>query len=135
MLHKNKIKKLVIHCSDTCDTDNLTALDIHKMHLQFGWDGIGYHKVITRQGLIENGRPEFWIGAHVKGINKISLGVCLIGRNIFTEAQFDSLESVLRKWKTIYPNTVILGHHEAIETQKTCPNFNVQIWLQKRKIF
>ena len=42
------------------------------MHLGFGWDGIGYHKVILRSGKVENGRPEFWIGAHVKGkMNKV----------------------------------------------------------------
>ena len=49
------------------------------MHLKFGWDGIGYHKVIKRSGKVENGHPEYWIGAHVKGKNSISLGVCLIG--------------------------------------------------------
>ena len=39
-------------------------------------------------GKIENGRPEYWIGAHVKGKNEISLGVCLIGRDNFTNKQF-----------------------------------------------
>ena len=59
------------------------------MHLDNGWDGIGYHKVILRSGIIENGRPEFWIGAHVKGLNKSSLGVCLIGSKIFTDIHTD----------------------------------------------
>ena len=91
MLLSSKITLLVVHCSDTDDHINLGALDIHKMHLEFGWDGIGYHKVICRSGKIENGRPEYWIGAHVKGINHISLGVCLIGQDPFTTQQF-SLE-------------------------------------------
>ena len=42
------------------------------MHLNFGWDGIGYHKVID-QGYVFDGRPEYWVGAHVKGFNEISL--------------------------------------------------------------
>ena len=63
------------------------------MHLNFGWNGIGYHKVILRNGEIQDGRPEYWIGAHVKGKNTVSLGVCLIGRDEFTKNQFDS-------WKT-----------------------------------
>ena len=50
MLKKSKIKLLVIHCSDTNDDENITAADIHKMHLSFGWDGIGYHKIIKRDG-------------------------------------------------------------------------------------
>ena len=60
------------------------------MHMNFGWDGIGYHKIILRDGTIENGRPEYWMGAHVKGKNNKSLGVCLIGRNQFTNRQFNS---------------------------------------------
>ena len=98
MLISSKIELLVIHCSDTDNNKDLNALDIHKMHLGFGWDGIGYHKLICRSGKIENGRPEYWIGAHVKGQNEISLGVCLIGRNSFTDEQFVSLEKVLRSW-------------------------------------
>ena len=101
MLHINNIKYLVVHCSDTADNYDLSSIDIHKMHLAFGWDGIGYHKVIKRDGMIENGRPEFWIGAHVKGMNSQSLGVCLIGRNNFTFKQFDSLEKILVNWKKI----------------------------------
>ena len=45
MLKSNQIKYLVIHCSDTNDNKNLDASDIHKMHLNFGWDGIGYGKI------------------------------------------------------------------------------------------
>ena len=67
------------------------------MHIGFGWDGIGYHKVI-HNGTIENGRPEFWIGAHTWK-NHLSLGVCLIGKNKFTNEQFSSLENVLIGWK------------------------------------
>ena len=85
MLKKDNIEFLIVHCSDTPDHQNVNAEFIHKMHLDNGWDGIGYHKVILRSGIIENGRPEFWIGAHVKGLNKSSLGVCLIGSKIFTK--------------------------------------------------
>jgi len=134
MLSKKNIDLLVVHCSDTPDNENLNSKDIHKMHLSFGWDGIGYHKVITRNGEIENGRPEFWVGAHVYGRNHQSLGVCLIGRNKFTNAQFKSLEKVLLDWKFKYPNTIILGHRDAIKTQKTCPNFDIISWCKKRGI-
>ena len=123
------IKYLVVHCSDTDDDNNLSALDIHKMHLSFGWDGIGYHKVINRLGEVENGRPEYWVGAHVKGKNFVSLGVCLIGRKNFTKMQFKALEETLINWKKKYPKAKILGHNEVVKTHKTCPNFNLQKWL------
>ena len=92
MLIEKDVSLLVVHCSDTANNENLSAIDIHKMHLGFGWDGIGYHKIINRSGKIENGRPEYWIGAHVKGKNDVSLGVCLIGKDNFTKNQFASLK-------------------------------------------
>ena len=97
MILNKKISLLVVHCSDTPNSQNLSAIDIHKMHLKFGWDGVGYHKIINRPGKVENGRPEYWIGAHVKGKNDISLGVCLIGRNKFPKKQYLSLEKIFQK--------------------------------------
>ena len=129
-----KIKFLIIHCSDTPDKQKVTADDIHNMHLGFGWDGIGYHKIICRDGTIENGRPEYWVGAHAYGVNEESLGVCLIGRNSFTKKQYDSLEKVLLKWKKVYLNSKILGHCEAIKTSKTCPNFDVSKFLKEKEL-
>ena len=134
MLINTNIKLLVVHCSDTDNAEDLNALDIHKMHLNFGWNGIGYHKVICRSGKIENGRPEYWAGAHVKGKNDISLGVCLIGRDYFTELQFSSLEEVLREWKFLYPGSKILGHRDTGNTSKTCPNFDVDIWCKDKNL-
>ena len=132
MLIGRKINLIVVHCSDTENDQNLTAIDIHKMHLGFGWDGIGYHKIINRSGKIENGRPEYWIGAHVKGKNENSLGVCLIGRDNFTKRQFISLERTLNKWKIIYPTAKIVGHRDTGNTIKTCPNFDVKSWSQDK---
>ena len=132
MLNAKNIKLLIVHCSDSEDDKLLTAIDIHKMHLDFGWDGIGYHKIINRSGKVENGRPEYWVGAHVKGKNDISLGVCLIGKNKFTTRQYISLEKVLRKWKILYPEARIIGHRDAGNTKKTCPNFDVNNWIKDK---
>lgn len=134
MLDAKDIKFLIVHCSDTPDQEDIGALEIHKMHLGFGWEGIGYHKIIRRNGKIENGRPEYWIGAHVYGKNTQSLGVCLIGKNSFSKKQLDSLEKILRNWKKNYKNTIILGHKDAIPTKKTCPNFDIKSWCVLRGI-
>ena len=133
MLEIENIKFLVIHCSDTPDNKNLNALDIHKMHIGFGWEGIGYHKVILRNGEVEVGRPEFWLGAHAYGYNYISLGVCLIGRDKFTPEQMDALGCLLDNWKKKYPKSNIIGHNEISKSGKTCPNFDIYNWWAKRK--
>ena len=131
-LQKNNVKFIVVHCSDTSDHDD--AADIHNLHLSFGWDGIGYHKIILRNGVIQNGRPEYWVGAHVYGKNSQSLGICLIGKDNFTKHQFTSLKKLLINWKKIYINAEILGHRDIIKTKKTCPNFDVKYWLKKESI-
>ena len=43
-----EVKNFAVHCSDTDNDLNIDVLEIHNMHLSFGWDGIGYHKVICR---------------------------------------------------------------------------------------
>ena len=134
MLRSKNIKYIVVHCSDTSDEEIIGAKEIHKMHLSFGWDGIGYHKVILKNGSVENGRPEYWVGAHVKGKNDSSLGICLIGRKNFTIKQFLSLENLLNHWKSKYINVQIMGHRDIVNTDKTCPNFDVQSWCKTRNI-
>ena len=131
MLDPQKIAYLVVHCSDTADDDALTGRDIHQMHLGFGWDGVGYHRIICRDGVIEYGRPDYWVGAHVRGFNDVSLGVCLIGRHSFTDAQMQALGTVLRNWKSSYPLAKIVGHCDFDYTNKTCPNFDVAVWCRK----
>jgi len=132
MLNANDIRYLVVHCSDTPDDESITAREIHAMHLGFGWHGVGYHRVINRDGVIEQGRPDYWIGAHVYGHNEISLGVCLIGRTDFTDAQFDSLEKILREWKVKLPQAEVVGHCDFDFTEKTCPNFDAKAWWSRR---
>ena len=134
MLINDNIELLVVHCSDTNNNEKIDARDIHEMHVGFGWNGIGYHKVILRSGKIENGRPDYWVGAHVKGKNYISLGVCLIGKDQFTKKQFASLKKILKVWKFQHPLAKIVGHTDTGNTKKTCPNFDVIAWSKNLNI-
>jgi N-acetylmuramoyl-L-alanine amidase len=123
------IKYLVVHCSDSSNDADIGAAEIHSWHLAKGWDGIGYHYVIRRNGEVENGRPEYWLPSHVKGKNSVSLGVCLVGKDDFTDAQYDSLRMVLGSWIGKHPKAFVVGHYE-LNRNKTCPNFNVQKWFR-----
>ena len=132
-LSPERIEMLVVHCSDTPNDKPIGAREIQEMHLSFGWDGIGYHQVIRRDGTREAGRPEYWQGAHVKGVNDRSLSVCLVGRNEFTEVQMNSLATLLFDWTARYPGARVLGHRDATETHKTCPNFDAAQWWEAYK--
>lgn len=121
------MKYLVIHCSDTPNEREHTAEDIHRWHREKSWDGIGYHKVISRSGQWQEGRPDYWSGAHVKGHNHESIGICLIGRDEFTDMQFQTLQALVRMYKARYPGIQVVGHCD-LDDKKTCPNFDVKAW-------
>lgn len=127
------MEKIIIHSSDTPDGRWHTAADIHRWHLEKGWDGIGYHHVIRLDGCIEDGRPHYWIGCHAKGYNTGSIGICLIGRNQYTDEQYDSLYKLILELKSIYPNARVIGHYQ-VDPKKTCPNFDVPQWLKNNQI-
>lgn len=71
------INQIIIHCSATPEGRDDSAADINRWNKDHG--GIGYHYVIRLNGTIERGRPVEQIGAHCKGHNATSIGVCYIG--------------------------------------------------------
>ena len=81
-----QIDKIIVHCSATPNDREVTVEDIDRWHKERGWYGCGYHIVIYRNGSIHMGRPLSKIGAHCKGRNTGSIGVCLIGNDEFTSA-------------------------------------------------
>lgn len=75
----NNPKLIVIHCSATKEGKDLDVDDIRQMHLNRGWRDVGYHFIITLDGKIQKGRDVFDMGAHVRGYNRDSVGICYIG--------------------------------------------------------
>ena len=121
------INKIVIHCSATPNGREHDAAEINRWHLDRGWDGIGYHYVIKVDGVIENGRPEYWTGSHARGHNTNSLGVCIIGMDDYNDLQWNALRSLIDDLLYKYPDAKVIGHNEI--SKKTCPGFDVQKWL------
>ena len=122
-----KIRYIVVHCSDTPNDRDVDAATIHEWHKERGFDGIGYHFVIRRDGTIENGRPIYWKGAHAKKVNHNSIGICLVGRDVFTTEQLASLELEIRRQLADRPHLRVKGHYQ-FDDHKTCPNFDAEQW-------
>jgi N-acetylmuramoyl-L-alanine amidase len=105
--------------------------DIRVWHKDRGWDDIGYHYVIRRDGTVEPGRDEDAQGAHVRGWNEFSIGICLVGGSMgvvdYTRCQWNSLKSLVYRLKMKYPKASVLGHCD-YDPGKTCPNFPVALW-------
>ena len=71
------IRKIVVHC--TASPVNTTREMVDEWHRARGWAGIGYHYLIQAGGIVRKGRPDHLPGAHARGHNTGSLGVCVSG--------------------------------------------------------
>lgn len=143
-----KITEIFIHCSATPASwmegkgTAAKVAEVRRWHTEErGWSDIGYHFLIDRSGRVMQGRPEEEIGAHVKGHNRNSLGVCLIGGkgsrpddlflSNYTLAQQDALKALIADLKGRYPKAKVRGHNEV--ANKACPGFNVKAWYAKEQ--
>lgn len=133
----NNITHLVVHYSATFEDQNLTVKDIDKMHKARGWKGVGYHYVIRRDGVVEKGRPDNVVGAHVAGQNSGKIGICCIGGcnratgpdkgvDNRTPAQIKAQIALIKTLLARYPKAKVVGHRDLAPTQ--CPGFDVIPW-------
>ena len=141
-MNKDQVKHLVVHCAYTPSNMDIGADDIDRWHKEKGWSGCGYHQVIRRNGDVEDGRPMNKAGAHVRGINRVSIGICLAGgmneakdgpEFNHTEEQMEALRILLDELLEEYPNADVKGHYQ-FSTVKTCPNFDAAKWYETNKI-
>lgn len=144
MLKQRNITLIVVHCTASRCTSNLTPEALDAMHRRQGFNECGYHYYITKDGTIHHMRDITRIGAHAKGHNTESIGVAYegglnaSGRAIDTRTpeQRKSLEIILRFLLLTYPAAHICGHRdlspdlnhngtiEPCEYIKQCPCFN-----------
>lgn len=131
------IDTIIVHCSATPAGRDVTAADIKRWHTEGnGWSDIGYHYVIRRDGSLETGRPIDRAGAHARGHNDNSVGICLVGGTgshsepefNFTYRQMHTLLVVLTDLKSQHPITRVAGHRD-FDDGKACPCFNVGAWF------
>lgn len=119
---RNKTEKIIFH---HCAKSIWSPEDINEFHKERGFIGIGYHYYIRKDGSIYKGRSEDAIGAHTKGENYNSIGICLEGNfeieNI-TEEQRESLTNLSLYIINKYEIKDMKGHRYYTET--LCPGKN-----------
>ena len=140
------INEIIVHCSATRPewmeghSVQSQAEEIDRWHRGRGWKQIGYHYVIGRQGDLAEGRPIENVGAHTKGHNTASIGICLIGghgggssdsfSDNFTPAQDRALRRLIAQLRAEYPSIKKVSGHNDYTNLKTCPTFRVKPWLE-----
>jgi len=107
-----------------------------------GWSDIGYHYLIDRDGTVVEGRPLKRAGAHARGHNASSIGICMFGghgasrndsfEDHFTEEQNTALRALIHDLEARFPIRKIIGHNEV--SAKGCPGFQVGPWLKEKPI-
>ncbi len=126
------IKKIIVHCTATPEGRPVSVADVDRWHRQRGFDGIGYHYLVGLGGEVWPGRPEEKVGAHCKGHNADSIGVCYVGGcnermepcDTRTSAQKVALRRLLRDLRRRYPRAGIHSHSEF--AAKACPSFDAR---------
>ncbi|WP_195408672.1 N-acetylmuramoyl-L-alanine amidase [Bacteroides congonensis] len=144
------IDSIIVHCSATKAGQDFTATDIDRWHRERGFNGIGYHYVIRLDGKLEKGRDVALPGAHCKGWNEQSIGICYIGgldengrpADTRTNAQKRVLYQIIMDLQREYNILQVLGHRdtspdlngdgviEPYEYVKACPCFDVKEFLR-----
>lgn len=142
------IDSIVIHCADTPNGKVYTTEQIDQWHGErnppFERDmsiapnhqptltHIGYHYVIELDGAVKEGRPLIETGAHVAGFNERSIGICLIGRDKFSEAQWLSVVALIQALTQELHKVLAIYGHNHFNSHKSCPGFNVATWIEQK---
>jgi hypothetical protein len=145
------INALVIHGAWTKPGVDVGVEEIREWHRDRGFNDIGY--VIRRDGKVEDGRPVDRVGAHVKGYNRDTIGICLVGGREsegkhtdgldefqkqellwefnYTEAQIVSMIGLVSELKAEHDVTDVLGHRDYRGVTKRCPGFDVRAFFAR----
>jgi N-acetylmuramoyl-L-alanine amidase len=141
-----EVDLIVIHCTASKETVDYTFEQCIQDHRARGFHTCGYHRFIARDGTIYIGRDFDAIGAHVRGHNSRSIGICYEGgldkhdnpKDTRTDAQKEALEKCIIE-AVIWAKgniTRICGHRdlspdlngngvvESDEFVKECPCFD-----------
>lgn len=149
----------MVHCSASPNGRVVTPADIDRWHKLRGFKRdrtligynapsllhIGYHYVIEALGPVTACRGEREPGAHVAGFNRDSIGICMVGTDAFSQAQWDSLKGLVNGLQSRLGKIPVCGHRDLSPDQdrdgivephewlKTCPGFDVASWLADDK--
>jgi len=132
MLAARKIEKIIVHHSATNREEDDNLGTIRAWHITRGFDDVGYHYFIDSKGVTHAGRDENIEGAHCRGQNENSLGICLSGD--FTKrkvpvVQLEALKSLLGRLFYKHDLSILDVHVHNEYAITTCPGFSMP-WLR-----
>lgn len=135
------IKYIAIHCTATPQTTTIESIKSYWKN-NLGWKNPGYHIIVKPDGSAVELLPIDKVSNGVKGFNSVSINISYIGGvdannkpiDNRTDAQKETLLTLVKRHKEIFPNAVIQGHRDFPNVKKACPSFDVKKWLSESEL-
>jgi N-acetyl-anhydromuramyl-L-alanine amidase AmpD len=119
------VDRVFLHCSASDKPEHDSVKVMRDWHVNGnGWDDVGYHFFIRKDGKIEAGRDLEKTPAAQRGHNRATIAICLHGLAVekFRKAQFKSVIELCKAIEAAYQGMVSFhGHCEV--SSKSCPVF------------
>lgn len=136
------INHIVLHCTAT--PQNTSVKSIKRFWYApkpkgNGWKNPGYHHIILPDGTVVDLLPIDQISNGVAGQNKNSINISYIGGvdpkgnaiDNRTDSQIQAQIKLIKKYKAMFPNAIVVGHRDFPGVTKECPSFDVATWLEE----
>lgn len=148
IINMGKIQRIIVHC--TGEPDNAKRDKAYYRHWFFDckkWKHFGYHAVVYQDGTWETLQPrpdplkdgnkitDATKAVGCTGANETSLHIAYVGGidhvtkkevDTRTQAQKQTLWSLIALWKREYHITEVIGHHDWPGVKKSCPCFDAK---------
>ncbi len=134
MSHSARAIRLIVVHHSASNPATTSVSTIQKWHAARFKLGIGYHRVIERDGFVMDGRRIQRRGAHAPP-NANRLGICVVGWNgseehprwAWNNTQWNSLVGELTYWCDRFPMALVCGHNQTKAT--LCPGLDIPTGL------
>ena len=148
-----RLKRLVIHCTDTPEGREVSSADIRHWHCDpkskggRGWRQVGYTDMIHLNGgverLVKNNEDEnvdpWEVTNGASGFNSSSRHVVYVGGkdrtgkpcDTRTADQTRAMAKYVKDFHRKHPTVAIVGHRDPPGVSKDCPCFDVAGWLEE----
>lgn len=125
------LRRIILHYTATPSGVDFNTEDVRTWHIKRGFADIGYHFLVRLGGDVERGRPVDIAGAHAKGHNADSIGVCYVGggegEDTRTPEQKAAIARIIDSLRTVFGPMPVLGHRELPGAATLCPGFTASM--------
>ena len=127
------IKYIAIHCTATPQTTTIESIKNYWKN-KLGWKNPGYHFIIKPDGSTVELLSVDKVSNGVAGFNSVTINISYIGGvdannkplDNRTDAQKQSLITLIKRYKEMFPNAIVQGHRDFPNVKKACPSFDAK---------